>query len=64
MIVDIPDDWIPTAESINALPEPLRRFIMELETMADPQMLVQQNWELRALVASLEAMLKAERPGR
>lgn len=62
--IDIPDGWIPTAENINALPMPLRRYIMELATMADPQLLVQQNWELRDLVAALEAMLQRERAER
>jgi hypothetical protein len=32
----IPDDWTPTAESVNALPEPLRRYICDLETRCDP----------------------------
>jgi hypothetical protein len=34
--MNIPPDWMPTAESINALPEPLRRYIHELETVCDP----------------------------
>jgi hypothetical protein len=61
----IPDDWAPTSDNINALPEPLRRYIMELHTLCDPQLIIQQNWELRDLVAALEAMvlrLKRERP--
>lgn len=32
----IPDGWTPTAENINALPEPVRRYIHDLETNADP----------------------------
>ena len=55
------DDWTPTAEAINALPEPLRRYIMHIETYADPQLTVQQNWQLREQVAGVEAMLQAER---
>jgi hypothetical protein len=35
MIIDIPDDWTPTAENINALPRPLRAFIHELSTRCD-----------------------------
>lgn len=54
----IPADWVPTADNVNALPEPLRRYIMHLETIADPQLLVQQNWELRDQVAQLEAMVQ------
>jgi hypothetical protein len=32
----IKDDWTPTAENINALPEPLRVFIHDLNTVCDP----------------------------
>lgn len=56
-IIDIPDDWTPTAANINALPLPLRRFIHDLETMADPAGLVQENYELRAQVKAVEAMV-------
>lgn len=28
--------WLPTADAINALPEPLRRYIHDLETKCDP----------------------------
>lgn len=63
-MIDIPDDWVPTGDTINALPEPLRRFIMHLETHADPQLTIQQNWELREQVKQLEAMLLAERKRR
>lgn len=31
-----PDDWLPTAASINALPKPLRKYIHDLETNCDP----------------------------
>jgi hypothetical protein len=36
------DDWKPTTENINALPEPLRKYIMELETLCDPAGMVAQ----------------------
>lgn len=32
----IPPDWTPTAENVNALPDPLRLYIHELETVCDP----------------------------
>jgi hypothetical protein len=32
----ITDDWTPTAANINALPEPLRVFIHDLNTVCDP----------------------------
>lgn len=63
-MLEIPDDWIPTSDAIDALPEPLRRFIMHLETHADPQLTIQQNWALREQVKQLEAMLLAERDRR
>jgi hypothetical protein len=36
MMFDIPNDWTPSAANINALPEPLRRYIHELKTVCDP----------------------------
>jgi hypothetical protein len=32
----IKDDWTPTPANVNALPEPLRGFIHDLETVCDP----------------------------
>jgi hypothetical protein len=32
----IKDDWTPTAANINALPEPLRIYIHDLNTVCDP----------------------------
>jgi hypothetical protein len=29
-------DWTPTPENINALPDPIRQYIHDLETNADP----------------------------
>jgi hypothetical protein len=46
MIMDIPDDWTPTPENINALPEPLRRYIHDLATM-DPAYIVRENLILK-----------------
>jgi hypothetical protein len=34
--LQIKDDWTPTAANINALPEPLRVFIHDLNTVCDP----------------------------
>lgn len=57
-VLVIPDDWTPTAANINALPLPLRRFIMELETHMDPQTTLQQLYECRAQVKAVEAMVE------
>lgn len=37
------NDWLPTPESINALPEPVRKFIHDLETNTDPAHIVREN---------------------
>jgi hypothetical protein len=46
--------WTPTAENVNALPDPLRSYIHQLETRCDP------SGELRELVLLREenAMLR------
>lgn len=44
------DGWTPTAENINALPEPIRNYIHLLETRADPA------GELRELVLLRDQM--------
>ena len=61
MNLDIPDDWLPTAANINALPEPLRRYIHDLETRADPAGDVLLIYELRTMVRGLEAMILKDR---
>jgi len=43
MNIKIDPTWQPTPEAINALPEPLCRFIMEMETLCTPADLVRQN---------------------
>src|SRR5436190_286651 len=35
-MIEIPDDWQPTPENVNALPMPLREYIHRLETDCDP----------------------------
>ena len=32
----IEDDWLPTADNVNALPEGLRRYVHDLATGCDP----------------------------
>ena len=39
----IDDTWTPTPENINALPDPLRRYIRDLATLQDPAGIVRQN---------------------
>jgi len=51
-------DWLPTPENINALPEPIRKFIHDLETNTDPARIVRENILIKdtckALVLKLE----------
>ena len=37
------EDWQPTPEAVNELPEPLRRYIHRLESLSDPAGLVREN---------------------
>ena len=39
----IDEDWLPTPDNINALPEPVRKFIHDLETNTDPAHIVREN---------------------
>jgi hypothetical protein len=54
---EILPDWEPTPENIQALPEPLRRYIMYLKTRCDPAGDIQEIWSLREQVAGLAARL-------
>jgi len=51
-------DWLPTPENINSMPEPVRKYIHDIETNCDPAHLVQENVLLkdtcRGLVLKLE----------
>jgi len=40
-------DWRPTPENINALPLPLRRYILDLESNTDPNVTLRENFRLR-----------------
>ena len=47
--------WLPTAENINALPDPVRKYIHDLETNADPAGIIRENTIARDTVQSFEA---------
>lgn len=55
------DDWKPTRETINALPQPLRGYIMDLETICDPAGEVLEHHQVRQQAAGVEAMYLAEK---
>jgi hypothetical protein len=66
----IPADWRPDAEHINALPEPLRAYVFDLETRVDPagdlrarRVAEDTVRALEARVQELEAELAAKRHG-
>lgn len=54
-------NWLPTAENINALPEPVRDYIAGLQTNADPPSMVADNIIMKDTIKTLEKMLE-ERP--
>jgi len=47
------DSWEPTAENINALPEPVRRYVHQLETLSDLAGLVREHALLKQQVRGL-----------
>jgi len=55
------NSWQPTQENINALPEPLRRYVYQLETLSDPAGLVCENAILKQ---QLDALTKKLEGGR
>lgn len=46
-------DWKPTAKNVNNLPDPIREYIFQLETNADPAGMVAQNIFLKDQVEGL-----------
>jgi hypothetical protein len=49
----IPDDWTPTVENINVLPERLRKYIHDLRRNSEFLVLLRENAELRKEIAAL-----------
>lgn len=58
MMCHIDPDWTPTAENINALPEPVRKFIHDLETLAGPAGIVRENAIARDIIRGLERLVR------
>ena len=55
--LDIPDLWTPTRENLDALPEPLRRYIHDLQANADPVGPMRESFRLRQEIAALRKQL-------
>lgn len=54
-------DWTPTADNVNALPEPLRRYISALETECDPSGTIRSEVHMRDdIVPALEQKCVAQ----
>ena len=64
MLIDIPDDWKPTADNVNALPQPLQDYIHKLVTHMDPAFTLQENAALRDQVAQLQAVIALDKAFR
>lgn len=58
MNIEISDDWLPTADNINALPMPLQVYIHDLITHMDPAFTLQQLRAAEDRVAELEAAIE------
>lgn len=56
--IPLPEQWIPTADAINALPEPLRRYIHDIETRCDPAGDIRELTLARDTIRYLEAQLR------
>lgn len=60
MKVDIPKNWTPTSANINALPDPLRRYIHDLESRGGSSADVQTIAMLSVQVEELQKLLADE----
>lgn len=60
-------DWTPTAANVNALPDPVRRYVHDLETRCDPagdvarlSLLQDENAQLRAKILAMAERIAAQ----
>lgn len=58
----IASDWIPSADNINKLPDPLRKYIHDLETNTDPAGIVRENICLKENCKALQILIEQGRP--
>jgi hypothetical protein len=54
--------WRPDPEHINAVPQPVRKYVHDLMTNADPAGMVAENTLLRDTVAVLEVPIRELEP--
>ena len=55
--LNLGQDWVPTAENVNALPDALRSYIHDLHTRADPA------GDVRELIITRDLSYALERQG-
>ncbi len=55
---EIKKGWLPSAENINALPAPVRDYIADMQTNADPPSMVADNIIMKDTIKTLEKMLE------
>jgi hypothetical protein len=58
LIGELLKNFNPTPEHVNSLPQPLRKYIHDLETIADPAGIVRENSQLKDQIRSLEIKLE------
>ena len=63
MPVDVTPGWNPTPDAINALPDPVRKYIHDLETRCDPAGIVAENTLLRDRCLQFQAQIENMRGG-
>jgi hypothetical protein len=52
------DSWTPTAANIESLPEPIRKYIADMQTNADPPGMIAENALLADAVRALQNRIK------
>ena len=50
-------NWLPSSDNINALPDPIRKYIHDLETRCDPSGDVQERALMRDNMRGLEGLV-------
>ena len=55
--MNIPKDWLPTPKNINALPQPLKSYVHDLQTNCDPQYTMQDLTITKDINKHLETAL-------
>jgi hypothetical protein len=65
--MNVSPDWTPTPANVNALPDPVRRYVHDLETQCDPageiartRLLEDENAMLRAKLMAMSERIAAQ----